>query len=110
MYVVRTERKNAVHEPVTFTATASSTPRLPYGPVASGVAIVTAADAATSLSWYVSATPEGQLYPAYDSSGALVTSIQAGRAYAVPDSLAAAPFVAAVANSGTATVVLCVKG
>jgi uncharacterized protein YbbC (DUF1343 family) len=78
--------------------------------VGGGVAIVTAVSGATSLAWYVASDSSATLYPAYNASGALTTAIAAGRAYKVPDELFAAPFIAAVTDAGTATVVLCVKG
>ena len=106
----KVEHKSSVNDPIVVTASASTTPRVPYGAVGGGTAIVTAASGASTLSWHVASAPEATLYPAYNASGAVTTSIQAGRAYKVPDDLFAAPFIAAVSDAGTATVVLCVKG
>jgi hypothetical protein len=104
------EHKSSVNSPVTFASTAATTAKLPYGAVGGATAIVTAVSGATTLSWYVGSGTETTLYPAYNASGAITTTIAAGRAYKVPDELFAAPFIAAVTDSGTATVILCVKG
>ena len=104
------EHKSSVNSPVTFASSTSTTAKLPYGAVGGATAIVTAVSGAATLSWYVAADTETALYPAYNASGAITTTIAAGRAYKVPDELFAAPFIAAVTDAGTATVVLCVKG
>lgn len=106
----KVERQSSVNSPIVATASAASTPRIPYGAVGGGTAIVTASAGAGTLSWHVAASPESTLYPAYNAAGAVTTLVQAGRAYKVPDDLFGAPFIAAVTDAGTATIVLCVKG
>ena len=64
---------------------------------------------ATSVTWHVMHSASGSV-AAMDSDGAVTTAIQAGKAYAFPGVLYAAPFVKAVVDSGTATVVVSLKG
>lgn len=76
------------------------------------VMVDSVAGGATTLTWKCKER-EGasSVYAAADGSdSALTTTIQAGRAYAVPDELFAAGYVLATTNAGTASCRVIVKG
>lgn len=65
---------------------------------------------ASSLTWYTCATADGTFLPAYDSSGTAVTqTIATGRSYPIPSALVGAAYLKAVANAGTATLIVTMK-
>jgi hypothetical protein len=103
------ERLSSVTQPLTLTADVATTPAIPYGASAGATIFVESVSGATSITWHVLHAP-GSTAAVMDSDGAVTTGIQAGRAYAFPDSLFATPFVKAVLNSGTASVVVSLKG
>jgi len=102
------ERRSSVSQPYVLTASASSTPQIPYGAISGAIAIVTAVTGgATTLTWRVSAAGGDISVPLV---GANTTTVSAGNAYEVPDQVFAAPFIAATTNAGTATITFLVKG
>jgi len=105
------EHSSSVTTTTVATASASTTPVLPYRASAGGMLFVSALDSGTTtLTWYAASAPDVAPVPVIDGGNSVTTAIVAGRAYSIPDSLFAAPFIAAVTNSGTATFVLAVKG
>jgi len=105
------ERLNSVSGPFTLTASASTSPKLPFGASAGGVIIVDSlAGGATTLAWHVAFDSAADARPLYDGATAITTAVTAGRAYAIPDAAFAAPYVVAVTNAGTASVRISVKG
>jgi hypothetical protein len=105
------ERASSVTSTVVATASAATSPKIPFGAAAGGMLIVdSVSGGASSLSWHASFGPELTAVPVNDGTADVTTSIVAGKAYAIPDALFAAPFVVAVANAGTATFRICVKG
>jgi hypothetical protein len=105
------ERLSSVTSAIAVTASAATSPKIPFGAAAGGVFIVDAVTGgATTLSWHVSFGPELSPSAVNDGTADVATSIVAGKAYPIPDALFAAPFIVAVANAGTATIRLCVKG
>lgn len=104
------ERFNSVTGSITLTASASTSPKISFGPAAGGIFVVDAAATATKVNWYVALVPEDTAAPVYDAGSALSTTISAGNAYAIPDALFGAPFVVGVADAGTVTIRLSVKG
>lgn len=105
------ERLSSVTSTVVCTNSAATSPKVPFGAAAGAVFIVdSVASGATSLAWHVSFGPELTPVPVNDGTADVSTTIAAGKAYAVPDALFAAPFIVAVTNSGTASIRLCVKG
>jgi hypothetical protein len=102
------ERRSSVSSPYVLTASASTTPIMPYGAVSGAIIVVSAVSGgATSLTWRVSTGAEVASVPLV---GASATTIAAGNAYEVPDEVFAAPFITATTNAGTATITLLVKG
>ena len=85
--------------------------RIPYGNAAGGMVFVTAKDAgATTITWYVSHTSGGTLYPACDSNGnALTVTIAADKAYEIPGALYGAAEIIPVTNLATATITVALK-
>lgn len=67
---------------------------------------------ATTLTWKCKQTAgASDVFAAANSANAaLTTTIQAGRAYSIPDELFAAGYVLATTNAGTATCRVIVKG
>lgn len=105
------ERLSSVTSTITVTASASTSPKIPFGAAAGGVFIVDAVGGgANALSWHVAFGPEGTPVPVNDGTADVSTTIVSGKAYPIPDACFAAPFLVAVANAGTATIRLCVKG
>jgi hypothetical protein len=105
------ERYSSTTEIVTATASSSTSPKIPFGASAGGMIVVDAVSGgASSLSWRVACGPDASAIPVNDGTSDVATSIVAGKAYPIPDALFAAPFIVAVANAGTATFRICVKG
>jgi hypothetical protein len=105
------ERFNSVTGSFTLTNSASTSPDIPFGPASGGLLIVDAvASGATKINWYTAFTTSETAIPLYVDGAAASTDISAGRAYALPDALFAAPFVVGVTDAGTATIRLSVKG
>lgn len=105
------ERLSSVTSTIAVTASASTSQRVPFGAAAGGVFVVDAlAGGATTLNWYVAFGPEATPVPLNDGTSDVSTVVSAGKAYPVPDSAFAAPFIVAVSDAGTATIRLCVKG
>lgn len=104
------ERFNSVTGAITLTASASTSPKINFGPAAGGIFVVDSLDTASKIDWYVALSPEDTAAQIYDCDIALSTSVTAGQAYAIPDALFGAPFVVGVTDAGTATIRLSVKG
>lgn len=105
------EHKTSVTPSLTATASTSTSARIPWSANAGGMLFVSAvAGGATTVTWYAATDPEATPLPVIDGGANVTTTIAAGRAYYVPDSLFSAPFVMAVTNAGTATVIFSVKG
>lgn len=105
------ERFNSVTGSITLTASSSTSPKICFGPAAGGLFAVDAVSGgATKIDWYAALGPEDTAVPVYDSGSALSTSVSASRCYAIPDALFGAPFVVGVADAGTVTIRLSVKG
>jgi hypothetical protein len=105
------ERLNSIAGPITVTASAATSPKIPFGPAGGGVIIVDSlAGGATTLAWHVAFGPDLEARPLFDGTTAVTTSVTAGRAYAIPDAAFAAPYIVAVANAGTASIRISVKG
>lgn len=84
--------------------------RIAYGGAAGGMVFVTGVTLATTLTWYVSDTLGGTLYPACDANGnALSVTIANGKAYEIPGALYGAPEITPVTNSGSATLNVSLK-
>ena len=99
------ERLSSVTSSLSITASATTTPVIPFGAAAGGTVYVDSVSGAGSISWVVMHDPEGTNYTTSES-----TSISASNAYAIPDALYAAPFLKAVCNSGTAVITVSLKG
>lgn len=105
------ERSNSVTAAIVLTASASTSPLVPFGAAATGLFIVDAVTGdATKINWHAALSASDTATAVYDAGSALSTSIAAGRAYAIPAALQAAPFVVGVTDAGTATIRLSVKG
>lgn len=105
------ERLNSVTGAYTVTASAATSPKVPFGAAGGGAFIVDAVTGgANSLSWYMAFGPEATPAQASDGTNDITTSIVAGKAYSLPDALFGAPYLVAVTNAGTATIRLSVKG
>lgn len=74
--------------------------------------VVSVAGGATTLTWKIKERMDSATaYTLADSSDAAqTTTVQAGRAYAVPDAAFAAGYVLATTNAGTVTCRVIVKG
>lgn len=99
------ERLSSVTSSLSITASATTTPVIPFGAAAGGTVYVDSVSGAGSITWVVMHNPEGTDYTTSES-----TSISASNAYAIPDALYAAPFLKAVCNSGTAVITVSLKG
>jgi hypothetical protein len=106
------ERHSSATASITLTASASTSPKIPFGASAGAILYVSGTSGgAATVAWYVAAGPEETALPLYANDGtAVTTAITSGRAYSLPDSLYAAPFLVGVADTGTATIRLFVKG
>lgn len=104
------ERLNAVTGTYVATASASTSPKIPFGNVAGAVIIVDAVSSATTITWHVAFGQELTPVPVNADGAGVTTAIVAGQAYVVPDALFASPFIVAVVNAGTATFRMAVKG
>jgi hypothetical protein len=104
------ERLCSVTGSIVATASASTSPKVPYGAAASGAIVIDSlAGGANTLTWHAAFGPEDTSVPV-NSGGAVTTSVSAGTAYPIPAALSGAPFIAAVTNAGTATFRIAVKG
>lgn len=105
------ERLSSVTSTIAVTASASTSQKVPFGAAAGGVFVVDAlAGGASTLSWYVAFGPEETPAQLSDGTSNVTTVVSAGKCYPVPDAAFAAPFIVAVADAGTASIRLCVKG
>jgi hypothetical protein len=110
------ERRSTVSAPITLTNSLSTTPVIPYGPSGGGILFVQSAsgDYATptsaTLTWYAAFGAEETKTPVVAGGNALTTAVEVGKAYPIPAELFGAPFIAAVTDAGTLTVVLAAKG
>jgi hypothetical protein len=105
------ERLSSVTSTINVTASAGTSQAVPFGAAGGGMFIVDAlAGGASSLSWHVAFGPTQTPVPANDGTADVTTSVVVNKAYPIPDALFAAPFIVAVANAGTASIRLCVKG
>jgi hypothetical protein len=104
------ERLCSVTGSIVATASASTSPKVPFGAASGGVLVVDGVTGgAASLAWHVAFGPEGTPVPV-NSGGAVTTTVSAGNAYPIPDALFGAPFIVAVADAGTVTFRVSVKG
>lgn len=103
------ERLSSVTQSMTLTDDVATTPTIPFGAAAGATLFVESVSGASSITWHVMHST-GTAASALDSDGPVTTSISAGKAYPFPDALFATPFVKAVCNSGTASVVVSLKG
>ncbi len=104
-------RQHSVNtQDVTFTASDSTTGGFNLAVYAGGMILVTSGTA--TLTWKVKENAgSATSYTVADSSNAVITqSVQAGRAYALPDQLFSSAYVTATTGSGTVTVRVIVKG
>lgn len=104
------ERLNSLTGSIVATASASTSPKIPFGAAGGGMLFVDAASSATSVTWYAAATQESTPVPVNVDGAGVTTTIAAGNAYALPDGLFGAPFLVAVTNAGTATFRVSIKG
>ena len=104
------ERLNSVSASLIATSSASTSPKIPFGAVSGGMIHVSAVSSAASITWHVAFAPEETPVPVSSGGSAVTTAIAAGNAYAIPDAVFAAPYIVAVANAGTATFRVSVKG
>jgi hypothetical protein len=104
------ERLNSVAGPFTATNSASTSPKIPFGPVAGGIIIVDSVSSATTITWHVAFGAELTPRPLNADGAGVTTTIAANQAYALPDALFGAPYIVAVVNAGTATFRISVKG
>ena len=105
------EHKTSVTASLTATNSASTSARIPWSANAGGMVFVTAVDSgATTITWYAASDPEAPPVPVIDGGNNVTTTIASGRAYYIPDSLFAAPFIMPVTNAGTATLTVSAKG
>lgn len=87
----------------TATASASTSPRQPFGYMAGAILFVRSVAGASSITWYVAYGPDDTPVPLVNSAGnAVTTTIAAGNAYELPAALYSARHIVAVLNAGTA--------
>ena len=74
-----------------------------FGEFESGMIFVPAGSSLTTLTWYSSHTSENSdMLPAYDSAGAIVQTVAAGRSYPIPESLKGTRYLKATGNASGA--------
>ena len=106
----KVERLSSVNGVITATNSSTVSPPIPFGAAGGGMMFVTGVSSATKVAWYAASGRESTPVPVYAAGSAVETAIAANRAYPLPDSLFAAPFIVAVTDSGTATIQIAVKG
>lgn len=105
------EHWSSLNPELTATSSPATSPKVHWGSVGGGMIFVTGVDGgATTLTWYAATSPTATPVPVIDGGNNVTTTVVADRAYYVPDSLFAAPFVVAVTNAGTVTFVMAAKG
>ena len=102
-------RVSSVGAQVTLTDAEATTPLIPFAPAAGALVFVTAVSGAATITWHAAYGDRSAAVP-LSSDGAVTTDIEAGKAYPLPDACFAAPFLKAVLDSGTATVIIAKKG
>lgn len=106
----RIQRENASFGPISLTASATTSAKIPYRTMAGGLIFVTSVAGATSINWYVASGDEATPVALADASGnAVSTPIVSGKSYEFPGSLYGAQVVVPVLNAGTATATVNVK-
>ncbi len=97
---------------VTFTTSESTTGGFSLAVYSGAIVMVTSVSGATALVWKCkeNASSSAVFQVADATNVPLQTSIQAGRAYSIPDELFAAGYVMPTTNQGTATCRVIVKG
>lgn len=104
------ERLSSVSGTITATASASTSPKIPFGAAANGVIFVESVSSANSITWHAATGQEATAVPLNSGGAGVTTAIAASNAYALPEALFGAPFLVAVVNAGTATFRIAVKG
>lgn len=105
------ERQCSVTGSVVATASASTSPKIPFGAAANGAFVVDAvASGANTLTWYAAFGPEDTPRPLNSGGSGVTTAIAASNAYDLPEAVKGVPFLVAVTNAGTATFRMSVKG
>lgn len=105
------ERLCSVTGSVVATASAATSPKVPFGAAAGGAIIVDSlAGGATTLTWHVAFGQEDTPRPINAGGSGVTTSVTVDNAYALPDALYGAPYIVAVTDAGTATFRVSVKG
>ena len=106
----RIQRENQTFGPVSLTAAAATSARIPYGTMAGGLIFVTAVSGAASINWYVASDNNTTPVALADAAGnAVSTPIVSGKSYEFPGALYGAQVVCPVLNAGTATAVINLK-
>jgi hypothetical protein len=89
--MARLERLNS-SAAVKITTDPATSQKIPYGAVAGGVLMVTSGSG--TITWHCQATPDGDLFPMFDSEGAACeTAVSEGNAFDMPACLFACPFI-----------------
>lgn len=110
------ERRSTVSDPVTLTSSLNTTPLLPYGPCGGAMLFIRSSSGdysspnSATLTWYAAYGQEQTKVPVMSGNSQVTTSVEVGKAYPVPAELFGAPFIAAVVDAGSLSVVLAAKG
>lgn len=92
-------KKMTKRSTVALTNDAGTTGTLDIGDFTSGEVFVPTGSTITSLTWHVAPNHGGTYLAAQDASGAVVTTVAAAKAYAIPASVMGAMSVKIVANA-----------
>jgi len=105
------ERFSSVTAALALTDTATTSARVPFGAASGGIIIVDAVTgSANKITWHAAFGDGDTPRPIWNESAVVETSIQANRAYPIPDACFAATRVVPVLNADTATVRVSLKG
>lgn len=67
-----------------LTTDVATNPVIDFRGAAGGTVFVPAGSSITSLTWYAAPDPEGDFLPLNDADGAIVQTVEAGKAYDLP--------------------------
>lgn len=109
--MTRIERQSSVTATLSLTASAGTSAKVPFGPAGGGIIVVDAVTGgANKITWHACLGPSDTPQPIYSDGAAVETSIDASRAYPIPDACFGSPIVVPVLNSDTATIRVSLKG
>jgi hypothetical protein len=96
---MHTTPQNNIATSVTVDSALADSQAIVFKGFTTGVTLVPSGSSINTLTYYVSSTEDGTYIQLYNSSGAVSTTVAAGRAYPLPAELEGAGYIKLVGNA-----------